>query len=112
MEPGERIEEAELELDREIFEISCKRLVVNDRTQMLLKIENVNDLVKSFFRECQEDWRRTFINALSHERITPINKLLNLSRQLALEELDTTKIRAMAEQSWQICEKMRLLTVS
>lgn len=66
-----------------VFTISVKFVIFRDSRYVLLKVDDLTEDIEVSLDRLRRHCQMTLTNALCHERITPIHKMLALSTQIA-----------------------------
>jgi len=77
-----------------------------------MRVENLTSLLEASVSNLRSLCQVTLINAMSHERMTPLNKIMSLCKSIAEKASSITQCRDQANLIWDSCERMRLMTES
>ena len=85
-----------------------------DQSEILLvgRVENVSPVIESSLQHLRNLCQITLTNALSHERMTPLNKIITLCQSIVEKASNITQCKDQARIIWDNCERMRLMTES
>jgi hypothetical protein len=107
--------EEDVESQSELFsfaQIAIKHLAFGNSCFVLARISNLTSSLTSSLEKLRSHYSSMLTNALSHERIEPLTRIIGLSSELKTSQSFTQVERYNADKIYQQSKKMLLLTES
>lgn len=80
-----------------MYQIGCKFVRVAGKPYVTMRLNELTNVLELSLSRLQRHCQTTLANALSHERVTPLNKILGFSRSMLREDkLDIEKLKEKA----------------
>ena len=98
-----------------MFEIAKLKLIkvqLGDEECVLINFEDQTEILQKALIKLQKHSQKVIINALSHERMTPLNSILNISEIILKEKTFNDQYLKNIEVIWSSAKLMHLLTLS
>ena len=98
-----------------MFEIAKLKLVkvqIGQEESVLVHFEDQTEILQKAVIKLQKHSQKVIINALSHERMTPLNSIINISEIILREKALSDQYLKKIDVIWSSAKLMHLLTLS
>ena len=69
----------------QVFSVEVQKLGLNNHNLLVVTIKEITDACQLALKKLQINYQKLLTNAISHERLTPINSIIGLSEILIRE---------------------------
>ena len=95
-----------------IYKIALKFINSAGHRYIFIKIEELTQDIELSLLRLRRHCQATLTNALSHERITPLNKIIAMTQSILMRSQSVEQCKEHAAMIRDCCERLRLMTES